>query len=71
MKNYIAYIPEVLHSNFTVYCRECGAERIAAFQCTCGRKFCRSCSPNSFQQDEFEDVIQVTCPDCGATTLFD
>ena len=68
--NHIAYIPEVLHSNFTVSCRECGAERLEAFMCTCGRKFCRSCSPTSFQQDEFGDTLHVTCPNCGAETLF-
>ena len=67
--NSVSYIPEVLNS-VTVHCHECGAERIEAFQCTCGKKFCRSCNPDSFEQEEFGDTLHVTCPSCGTENLF-
>lgn len=69
MSNTISYIPDV-GKNLFVHCLGCGAERIEAFQCSCGKKFCRSCNPNSFRLDEFGDTLYVTCPNCGAETLF-
>lgn len=70
MANHISYVPDI-DKHLTVKCLECGSERIEAFQCSCGRKFCRSCSPESFKQDEeFGDTVEVTCPACGAITLF-
>ena len=69
MGNTISYIPGI-EKTITVHCLHCGSERIEAFQCTCGRKFCRSCSPSSFEQDEFGDILHVTCPSCSAKTLF-
>jgi DNA-directed RNA polymerase subunit RPC12/RpoP len=69
MLNSISYVPDI-EKNLTVKCLECGSERIEAFQCSCGKKFCRGCNPNSFEQEEFGDTLQVTCPSCGAITLF-
>ena len=69
MSNAISYIPNI-EKSLTVHCLECGAERIEAFQCTCGKTFCRSCNPNSFEQEEFGDTLYVTCPSCGSKTLF-
>lgn len=69
MANTINYIPEV-QQNLIVKCLNCGAERIWAFQCSCGKKFCSSCHPDAFKQEEFSDILNVTCPKCGTTILF-
>lgn len=69
--NKINYIPHD-EKCFTMRCLECGDERIEAFQCDCGKKFCRNCHPDSFvYDDEFGCYTGlVTCPTCGATTVF-
>ena len=69
MSNTISYVPDI-EKDITVECLGCGSERIEAFQCECGKKFCRSCEPDAFEQEEFGDTLTVTCPNCGATTLF-
>ena len=60
----------VSEKDLTVKCIGCQSERIEAFQCTCGKSFCRNCYPDSFVQEEFGDTVEVTCPECGAVTLF-
>lgn len=69
MPNKINYVPHD-KDNLTMVCLECGDERIEAFQCDCGKKFCRSCHPDAFEQDEFGYTGLVTCPNCGATVMF-
>lgn len=69
MANHISYVPDI-EKNLAVKCHECGAERLEAFQCSCGKKFCRNCSPSAFEQEDYGETVQVTCPDCGAVTLF-
>ena len=65
----IAYIPGT-QNNLLVRCLRCGIKRVAAYQCSCGRKFCKNCEPQAFSQEEESDIVEVTCPDCGAKTLF-
>lgn len=69
MPNRINYVPHN-QGDLMMHCLECGAERFEAFQCTCGKKFCKSCSPDSFEKDEFGFTGMVTCPKCGAITMF-
>ena len=69
MAHHINYVPDI-EKDLTVKCIGCQSERIEAFQCTCGKAFCRNCYPDSFVQEEFGDTVEVTCPECGAVTLF-
>ena len=65
----ISYIPNNTE-NLRMKCLACGDEKIEVFKCRCGKIFCSSCSPNSFEQDEVDDSLQVTCPSCGSQALF-
>lgn len=69
MTNRITYVSHN-EANLTMQCLECGDERIEAFQCDCGKKFCRSCHPDAFEKDEFGYTGLVTCPDCGTKNMF-
>ena len=69
MLNKINYVPHD-KNNLTMVCLECGDERIEAFQCDCGKKFCRSCCPDAFELGDFGDSLYVTCPSCKAEMLF-
>ena len=65
----ITYVPGT-QNNLLVRCLGCGIKRVVAYQCSCGRKFCKNCEPQAFNQEEESDIIEVTCPDCGTKTLF-
>ena len=65
----ISYIPNT-QNNLLVECLGCGEKRVAAYQCNCGKKFCKNCEPNAFSKEEESDIFEVVCPNCGARTLF-
>ena len=65
----INYIPGTA-DNLVVKCLGCGDKRVAAYQCTCGEKFCKTCHPESFSEEDDSDILEITCPKCGAKTLF-
>ena len=65
----IAYIPGT-QNNLLVRCLGCGIKRVAAYQCSCGRKFCKNYEPQAFSQEEESDINELTSPNCGAKTLF-
>lgn len=65
----INYVPHDKTDMFML-CLNCRSERIEAFQCSCGNKFCRSCIPEAFEQDNFGYTGLVECPNCKTQVYF-
>ena len=53
-------------------CPSChGKKTWNIFECSCGEIFCEHCHPESVGiNDDTGETIEVTCPHCGASTLF-
>ena len=69
MKNKISYLMPKENSR-TLRCPGCGVNKFEAFQCDCGKAFCMTCNPDSFDSDGPGEPLFVTCPDCGAEAVF-
>ena len=53
-----------------VECPTCHKKSFEVFQCECGNVFCNKYSPESIEQEDDSDIIEVTCPTCKTKTLF-